>query len=158
MTAGKLTFIRHITLTTGDSRDSYRSEIGPDIIARFEPIMLHLEHGRNGTTPVPGIDGYSIGGRTSGGCLVATVWANGPPAEIVCTIGIALHSRCGATLWKALHRWGEAPVRTDPTQCPPEPWCAAALYTGIVRHVDAADWLGDFERCLAWAWYARRNP
>lgn len=102
--------------------------------------------------PIPGTQGYSLAGRASGKCMVATVWADGPPSEVVATIGIALRSLCGAKLWRELHQWGETPVVTDPARCPQEPWIAAALDTGIVRHPDAAEWLGDFERCLAWAW------
>ncbi|MDQ3562852.1 MAG: hypothetical protein M3436_01505 [Pseudomonadota bacterium] len=79
-----------------------------------------------------------------------TVPIPGPP-------GVAAHSRCGAALWRELHRWGKTPVVTDPERCPPEPWVAVALDAGITQHMDATEWLGDFERCLAWAFRLSRD-
>ena len=100
--------------------------------------------------PVPGMPGYSVSGRASTGCLVATVWRDGPPSVVMASIGVAAHSRCGATIWRALHTWGKVPVVTDPDRCPPEPWVAVALDT-LDPTEPALEWLGDFERCLAWA-------
>jgi hypothetical protein len=77
--------------------------------------------------------------------------ASGADYVVIATIGVAGHSRCGATLWRELHRWGETPVVTDPEHCPPEPWVAAAVDAGITQHLEAAHWLGDFERVLGWA-------
>lgn len=145
-------FIRHVTLTTGHTRDSLPGEVSEDVIAVCRGLIEALIADPTRPVPIPGPPGYSLGGRASGKCLVATVWANGPPSVVVATIGVAAHSRCGAMLWRELHRWGETPVVTDPERCPPEPWVAAAVDTGIAQHMDATDWLGDFERCLAWAW------
>lgn len=151
-----MTYIRHITLTTGDTRDSHREEISDEALAVCRGLIDRIMAGEvSEPAPIPGFAGYSLSGRASSRCLVATVWADGPPSEIVATIGIAAHSKCGASLWRELHRWGQTPVVTGPHHCPPEPWVAAALDAGIVRHMDAAHWLGDFERCLAWAWVTR---
>lgn len=40
-------------------------------------------------------------------------------------------------------------------ECPGEPWCAVRLEPGIALYPETAHWLGDFERCLAWAWLER---
>lgn len=156
--------IRHITLTTGHSRYSYRSEVSDQAVAVCRDLIDRIDRITSGavaeSVQIPGVGGYYLSGRASGRCLVGTVWSgrhapsiNDPaiPAPI-CTIGVASHSRCGAALWRMLHQHGETPVVTDADQCPPEPWVAVALDAGIIEHQDAAHWLGDFERCLAWAW------
>ena len=36
---------------------------------------------------------------------------------------------------------------------PPEaPWTLSASLVGLAWHPEAADWLGEFEVCAAWAW------
>lgn len=146
-----MTYIRHVTLTTGHTRDSQQGEVSEKAIAVCQDLIKAVMADPH-TCPIPGPPGYSLGGRaTSKSCLAATVWADGPPSVCIATIGVALHSRCGAVLWRELHRSGDAPVITDPERCPPEPWVAAALNTRITAHMDATEWLGDFERVLAWA-------
>ena len=47
-----------------------------------------------------------------------------------------------------------APVVTDQHRSPEPPWVAAALEPSATHYRDAMAWLGDFERCLGWAWLA----
>jgi hypothetical protein len=151
-------FIKHVTLTTGHSRRSLAGEVAPEAVAVCRDLIRRITAGDvSESVRILAVGPYSLAGRKSGRCLVATVYADGPSSESVCTIGVAAHSRCGAKLWRELHRWGQAPVVTDPDRCPPEPWVAAALDAGITRHPDALQWLGDFERCLAWAWMEEIN-
>lgn len=148
-----MTYLHHVTLTTGHVRRSPRAEVSDEAVAFCADLIARAVAG-HATVPLP-TAGYSLGAAASSRCLTATVWADGPPSECIATIGVAAHSRCGAGLWRALHRYGTTPIVTDPEQCPPEPWCAAALEGAIIQHPDATEWLGDFERCLAWAWLAR---
>jgi len=153
--------IRHITLTTGHARDSFAGEVAPNVTEAMQGLISRICAGEV-SEPVSLqeyalVGPYSISGRCSSRCLTATVYADGPPSELICTIGIATHSRCGATLWRALHTYGQIPVATDPDECPPEPWVAAALDEGALTHPDALEWLGDFERCLAWGWVRRQS-
>lgn len=160
-------YIRHITLTTGHSRDSYRSEVSDAAVAVCRDLIARITAGAVAEpVQIPGVGEYYLSGRASGRCLLATVWSGrhapslhdpAVPAPL-CTIGIASHSRCGASLWQMLHQHGETPVVTDPNRCPPEPWVAVALDAGIIEHQATAHWLGDFERCLAWAWCSQRLP
>ncbi len=154
MDRGVSAYIRHVTLTTGHARDSFPGEVDPDVLEQCRTLIAECLDDTNATHPIPGPTGYSLSAEATTRCLTAVVWADGPPSESIATIGVATHSRCGASLWRHLHRWGTAPVTTDPASVPPEPWVAAALEAGIVQHVGAAEWLGDFERCLAWAWLA----
>jgi len=151
-----MTYIRHITLTTGHVRDSYPDEVGAEALAAVGRLIDGIIAGDVAESiTIPGVGAYSLNGRGTGRCLVASVYADGPPSVLIATIGVAAHSRCGARLWRDLHRWGQVPVVTDPDDCPPEPWVAAALDEGLAAYPQAAEWLGDFERCLAWAWIAR---
>lgn len=147
-------WIEHVTLTTGHTRRSPREEVSDDAVTVMRAVIDRLRADPDGTQPIPGCPGYSLGGRGDGKCLVATVWADGPPSVVICSIGVAAHARCGMPLWRMLHRYGALPVVTDHERQPATPWCAAALEVGIARHMEAAAWLGDFERCLAWAWIA----
>lgn len=143
-------FIRHITLTSGHSRDSQPGEMPRSVRAALAPLIERMAAGEVAEAiPVPGMPGYSITGRASKHCLVAVVWRD-RPARALASIGVAARSRCGAPIWRALHTWGEVPVVTDPAQCPAAPWVAVALDT-LDPDEPALGWLGDFERCLAWA-------
>ena len=84
--------------------------------------------------------------------MVATVWADGPPSEILISMGIAGRARCGAEIWRTLHQVAALPCVTSPDHQPRAPWCGIVLEPALSRHPKAAKWLGDFERCLAWAW------
>lgn len=149
-------YIRHVTLTTGHVRDSWRHEISDEALRACQSLITQITAAEGALAKIPGVGEYWLSGVASGGCLVCTVWS-GPPSVVISTIGVAAHSRCGSRLWHELHRWGETPVVTDPERCPPEPWVAAALDRGIAHHLEAARWLGDFERCLAWAWIESRS-
>jgi hypothetical protein len=78
----------------------------------------------------------------------------------VITIGIAAKSRCSAKLWQMLHNHAMPgiPVKTDINAPPSAPWCAARIEGGLAHYPGAAAWLGDFERCLAWAWIEGAGP
>lgn len=164
-------YIRRITLTTGHVRDSYRTEVGPGIVEALRPLIERALTGEH--VQIPGVQPvHTITGGAHGRCVSLTVWA--PPLSPlafpaardvadrpvpIVEIGIAPHSRCGAVLWRSLHEMGErfgGGVATDPERCPPEPWVAALLYGPLAEiYLDSMEWLGDFERCLAWAWVER---
>lgn len=131
MNQGK--YIWHVTTTSGHARKSYLSEVDPAVI----PLLQN-----------PLKQGSSI--ELPGGCWWRVVSESGNCVEfevvnaigkILVRIGVANHSRCGAALWRRLGAEGAVPG---------EPWCAVQLLDGLDQN--ASRWLGDFERCLAWAW------
>lgn len=145
-------FIRHITLTTGHSRDSYAGEVTPEAVEVCKDLirqMVAVQRPR-----IPGFESFSVTGVRHGRCFVATVWSGGEP---IVTIGIATHSRCGAEVWQALHKSASLLCATSADQCPTEPWCAARLEPHSLFYPDVMAWVGDFERCMAWAWIDYRN-
>jgi hypothetical protein len=147
-------FIRHITLTTGHVRDSFADEISPEAIQVCGDLIERMTAGES--PAIPGFESFRVSGVSYGRCFVATVWSGKEP---IVTIGIATHSRCGAETWRALHQLAAPlpPLSTSVDECPPEPWCAARLEVFAAFYPDVMAWIGDFERCLAWAFVGIKN-
>ena len=149
-------YIRHITLQSGHSRDSYAGEVRSDIIALCQVMIEEClaTDGRRIEFPSDmGLDGYSLMcGKFGGSALTGSVWfGKSEPVPLV-NFAIAVKSRSGAALWRAMHEHASIKPATDPARCPPEPWLAVSLEPDLADYADALAWLGDFERCLAWAW------
>lgn len=142
-------YIQHITIQTGHVRRSWRHEIDPAIL---EQVGAILADALRGDRQIPGDPpGCILRAMRSGRCLLASVRSpeeSGARIPLV-TFGVAAHSRCGASLWRLLT---EVPVRVSSDPCPEEPWCAVRLEAGLAVYPAAAHWLGDMERCIAWAW------
>lgn len=145
-------FIRHITLTTGHVRDSFAGEVSPAAVDVCKDLIRQMNACKR--PRIPGFESFSVSGVSHGRCFVATVWSGNEP---IVTIGIATHSRCGAEVWRALHKSTTMPCATNVDSCPSEPWCAARLEPLFLWYPDAMQWVGDFERCLAWAFVEIQN-
>ncbi len=143
-----MTYIDHLTLNTGHQRRSLRSEVRDDVIDHTRELLADaIDAGGDVDMPVPGYRLYvePFGSRRAALC---TVYRH---AEPIATIGIA--ARPARALWGQLialrHRLEpDAPPLGEPQA----PWCAVMLLPAIREAADALDWLGDFERCAAWAW------
>ncbi len=130
-------YIWHETIQTQHTRRSFQSEVAPDVISAVRGWLTRQEF----ALPIPGYTCRII--DRSAHCLDAEVYT--PSSVRLVRIGVAAHARCGASLWKRLSG--------APNAKPAEPWCGVWLDPqGIVTDPAAYDWLGDFERCLAWAW------
>ena len=142
-------YLNHIVLSTGHTRRSYRSEVTDDVISMLRPVVLALRQDQRPNLSIPD---YWINGPAMGhACVIWTIWhSDGSP---IATIGLANRSRCGAQIWRALHEM-ETPdkIATHPGDVPAAPWLAVRLHIGASMHLDCMEWLGDFQRCFAWAW------
>lgn len=163
-----MTYLYHITLTTGHTRRSYRSEVGPGIAETLRPLIERALTGAR--VPLPaGEPVCTITGGVEGRCISLSV--SGPPLSglafpgadedlpvPIAEVGISPRSTCAGRVWRALHdlayRFG-IDVATDRDNPPPAPWVGALLMPGIAVYPETADWLGDLERCLGWAWVDR---
>lgn len=150
-------YLAHVTLTTGDIRQSPRSEVGEGVTILLRPLLNQALQGKHAA--VSGQPGYTITGGVHGRCCMVTLWrlsAAGPRMPVL-HIGIAGHSRCGAELWRTLHEMAgdRLTVVTNPAKPPVTPWCADLLDIGI--SLEAATWTGDFSRCVAWTWIEMRG-
>lgn len=135
--------MQHITLLTGHTRWSPREEVADDLMRL---LVDHLALGLRERAPIPGQPAYVMHATADDGALVATVSMadGGVPVLSILTIP-ATHD--APAILRAV-RW----TLTDlPT---PGPWCLVQIYPAGVLAMDPRDmdWIGDYERCLAWAW------
>lgn len=153
----KTQYLWDVTLTTGHIRKLPREEVADDIIEMLaEWLDEALDAGRQGKQhPLPGDFGsrYTALALEQDGALVVTVYLRqhdaAKSAHPLTTTGVARRSRQSGFLWKMLIHAG--PV-AEGLQEPSAPWCATHLHPALAFDPDAAQWLGDFEGCLAWAW------
>jgi len=146
-----MTYIQHITLTTGHTTRQRREDVDDVAIAAVSDLIDGALQG--GTMPVPGRPGYLFSAANAGRGLVATIWRGPFEGRVpVLTMGTAIRSRGAAPLWRMLHEDSSLPVATDPDNPPPAPWQADRLEVGALEWPDAMIWTGDFSRSLAFAW------
>ncbi|HVW10884.1 MAG TPA: hypothetical protein VHC90_19995 [Bryobacteraceae bacterium] len=131
-------YIWHETIQTQHTRRSFLSEVAPDVL---ETVREWL---KSEAFDLP--MGYRcVIVYRSEHCLEAEVYTGN--GQRLVRIGVAAHARCGTPLWRRL--------QGAPGAKPAEPWCGIWLdYPGLIADPAAQQWLGDFERCLAWAFLA----
>jgi hypothetical protein len=148
MSRGK--YLHHVTLTTGDTRRSYRDEVSDDAIAWARSVWNIMTHPgkRLGLDPMPG---YWIYGEMPNSKSLRCEITKGKPLEPtpIVTFGIAAHSRAGAKLWRDLIETATTPVVA--IDCPPEPWIAARIELGAAKaEEESMIMIGDLERVIGW--------
>lgn len=146
-------YITHITLTTGHVAHQGREDVSDATLAVVVPwLRAALSSGQ--PEPIPAVPGgYAAVALQQDGALVVTVY--GPSPDIgqrmpLATFGVAARSRHASMLWDMLMH--TQPAVLPRLQQPGTPWCAVVPYPMLLDHPDAAEWLGDLERCIAWAW------
>ena len=157
-------YLNHITLSTGHTHRSHRADVSGETLARVSPWLDALiEIGGLLPLPVSGLSAYTAMATVHDGGLIVTISGSAPitgPMAGKCpplvTMGVAKRSRHAAALWPLLTGPVMPPAKRG-IKCPDAPWLAVAIWPTIAMHPDALEWLGDFERCIAWAWITR-NP
>jgi len=149
----------HYTLTTGDSRPSPRDEVDAGLLDALLPSLAQVGQGYQ---PLPGPLGerYQLRLDAAGRALLATVQTTigADQRAPLATWGVCLDQVDEQPLWQqllGLQRQLAAvmPAHQHRPQIPASrPWCAVVLLPGLLHDPAAAQWLGDCERCLAWAW------
>ena len=146
----RVRFINHVTLSTGHLCQSLRTDIDDTVLARLAPwLSTALAVGVAVPLPSPFVN-YKARATHEGGALLCTVLAaDDTPMAI---FGVVLHSRAALDVWSMLVAQFDA---ADGLKCPAPPWCAVNVFSGVPQHVDALEWLTDFEQFVAWAWVER---
>lgn len=152
--------LTHITLTTGHSRQSAHAEIDPQIEAIIAPWLRELLASDEERKPLPGLLpgllpeflAYDVMAEEVGGGMLLTVLAGMDP---LVTVGVTATDEDDGNLWP-MFRTAFPWVRPGLAR-PPAPWCAVITHPALADHQDAANWLADFERCVAWAWITMRD-
>jgi hypothetical protein len=155
--------ISHVTLSTGHLARTSREDVADEVLAVVAPwLKMAVANGERHPLPVTPLSHYAALCTISEGALLCTIFAPvgahafGKPSngvmEPLATMGVAQCSRHGETLWQSMI--AQFGVKHG-TELPSTPFCAVALHSGVARHLDALEWLGDLERCIAWAWITR---
>lgn len=149
----------HYTLNTGTAITSSRIEISDAVIAVCQTL---LEPGQYGM-PVPQLSEYVINIRENGnGGLLFSIECEG---NIIAACGVADSEQSAEVMWIVIERTylnftDQGPVvesNLEPPVCPTSlPWLAVIL-TGSTDELHTVAWLGDFVRCMAWAWLESRE-
>lgn len=154
-----MTYITHITLSTGHTLQSVRTRVSGEAMARVAPwLAVLLESGQQAALPVSGLSDYAAHAIVQDGSLLITI--SGPidarehKRPPLVTMGVARRSRQGAALWPLLTGPAMPGTKTGLTR-PPEPWAAVYIWSTIALHLEALPWLADLEECIAWAWLER---
>lgn len=158
MTPSADPYLHHITMTTGDTRRSYRRECDDGVIAQLAPVVIECE--REGTAQFPSptglmqIDRIDDADRPS---RHVAIWAiREPQGPALVTLALAMQDRAGAGVWRTLHagHCEPVPLATRVDRRPGAPWLAVILHVAamVPGPHPAITWLGDAERCIAWAW------
>lgn len=128
--------LTHVTINTGDSRQSPQSEVDPHVIAMLQAMLRSRRF-----ELMPGYRCCITTDETD--LLEARV--SSETHQVLIWIAVAKHKsmKTDAT-WTAIGGRADAPA---------VPWCAAKLEPNLHTHPpEIIIMLGDFERCLAWAW------
>lgn len=151
-----MTHITHLTLNTGHASRALREDVSDDALLLVRQWLAHsLASGQ--PESIPGASPYTGLALQADGALIVTVYAPTPEAgrpHPLVTFGVAPRSRHAPRLWEMLT--AQPGVKAALRQ-PGPPWCAVIVQPALVMHTSAADWLGDFERDVAWAW-ATQHP
>lgn len=158
-------YVNHLTLNTGHLARTSRGDVAPEVTTLLAPWLQGLvDTGKAAPLPVPGLSEYSAQALVQDGALVVTIYApvgpyqpgkpHGGDVLPLVTMGLAHRSRHAAPLWDEL--CAAMPSRPS-VDMPAAPWLAVITHPTLAAHRSAAEWLGDFERCIAWAWITR-NP
>lgn len=138
----------HVTVNTGDARQSDRSEVDP---AALDDARAMIARALDYPETIPTPTGQCILSATGVG-PVLMVTATAADARAIVTVVVCLKSRASPRAWDmALRHVPDTPL--GPREWPDAPWLASIVWPGATPA--EAVWSGDMARCLAWAF---RDP
>lgn len=144
--------INHITLTTGHLLRSSSAAVSAAVRDVLSPLIQQaLEAGKPIPLPFDGLSNYTVEMHFLSGGLFATVYAGKSP---LITMAVAQNPRQVVEMWEILvSNYGAHPAAKRPEGL----MCAVSLHPALYCDFAALEWLGDFERCIAWAWIKRSS-
>lgn len=133
----------HLTLNTGHSRVSPRSEVSDETIAALRPVVTA------GRGLIPGPAGYVLQRTRVRTCelfIVARLVEGGDTVPLVAGV-IAKNAMDLIGAWRLACEVGNADIAMPLSA----PWLAVYMYPTVASDPESLGWLGDLERCIAWA-------
>ena len=147
--------LEHLTITTGHLRTGPRSEVADTIIAFVRTQLLPCTE-----FAIPSVgDGWKLELRRKSMASMFSIYYFDTP---IVTCGLAMDASASDLVWRqlmSLHSRSSGCLETIPNDWTLEPskprsvpWLGVVLLpTVAIVPPEDLDWLGDFERCLAWA-------
>lgn len=145
--------MQHVTLDTGDVRWSPREEVATDLLPA---IAAHLYRALSAHDPIPNVDGWSAHATAEADILLVTVSRDLRDARApIVTFGVTAVPAQVAVLDGLLRRVFRADLAPLAELVYLRgPWLLVRLLPTIALVADdptSIGWLGDYERCIAWA-------
>lgn len=141
----------YFSLSTERQSRSLRADVADAAIVSVAPWLERLvAEGNALPLPAAPLSKYTAKGYVLNGGLLVTVFLFDEP---LATFGVAQRSRYGGELWASLlANSGKSGIKQ-----PAAPWCAEVQHLALNEHADVSRWIGDFGKCVAWAWVLRKN-
>lgn len=147
----------HLTLNTNHSTRQRAEDISPEVLAVCRPLV----DARGG--PIPGVSPWHVRITIAPGGAVWSIHRGTQPDAVFC--GLAWDSAAASEVWTALERayhqtsdaMARAGVLAESVAHSPEmpeglPWLGVVILPGLALSAQTdVSWMGDFERCLAFA-------
>lgn len=150
----------HITLNTTHTSITRPGDVHADVITMLSALISDSVRTQS-SVAIKGFQPYEVKVAVDDLTMFATVYKRAHAALTpIISIGVALDATSGVKLWNELHDTALLPVATTADQAPKGPWIAARFEKGFYMALGASLWLGDFERCLGWAfahWFAEHH-
>ncbi|MCL2779619.1 MAG: hypothetical protein FWD73_16635 [Polyangiaceae bacterium] len=131
--------MQHYTIETGHCRESPRSEVSDAVITALTPLLV------SGTHKLPAPRGYQMRVTVDGQQLAATALT--PSGAPLVTAVVAVDDAGLSAVLRATGAHPAIPLRA--------PALLVTIHPTIALDAGASSWLGDWERCVAWAWIDR---
>ena len=150
----------HVTLNPGHSIASPRSAVGQDAMATLAPLLP------NGGQPPGPFSAFhvQIVNEAAGGAVFTVTRAREP----IVTGGVVWRPEAEAAVWSGLEglyfQLNESlpalyPHGAEARKPGSLPWLAVVTLPSLLNQARSdVGWLGDFERCLAWALIQAASP
>ncbi len=153
-----MTYITHLTINTGHVSRIQPGDVDGEALARVRPWLFALVDAGGEPMPLPvaALAGYTAVAVVEDGALIVTVYGQRDDQVVghslpLVSVAIARRSRHASELWPLMTKMPGVPVKTG-LKRPSAPFCVVALLGPLAFDPGAQQWLGDFERCIAWAW------
>jgi len=154
--------INHVTLNTGHNCKSPRSEVSNKTIEIISSWLDGaIKSNINVCLPTSDLKNYTAYATEAEDGLMVTISGNskqilgGEPVPLV-TMCVVNQEHKENDVWQ-LMTGPHMPKVARGVVCPEKPYLGVSIWPMAFLYFEALEWLGDLERCIAWAWLERKK-
>ena len=152
-------YLEHVTVTTGEAWRTAREAVTDEMIHLLKGMLDSARPYDVVTGPIkayvneiPHAPGYTLIFGAEHGVFVGTVWCHEFPL-VTFVVTDQVQDRSSKMSWRYLCESGDLKAQANKDNPPPVPWCANRFEIPIFLAPESeVRWIGDFVRCVAWAW------